>query len=124
LDNIRVMAVDDEMDILKIVKISFELAGCSVIECTSGEECLEKLKSNERPDVILLDVMMPGLSGHETCKKIKADKNLRGIRVIMLTAKGQRADADEGLESGADDYIIKPFDPYELVEQVKEIMAR
>ncbi len=124
-EKIKVMIVDDEENIVKVVKIALELANYEVIEALSGEECLDKLqKDNIRPDLILLDIMMPGISGYEACKKIKMDEKLKNIKVVMLTAKGQKGDAEEGLKCGADDYIIKPFDPYELIEQVKEILER
>lgn len=119
-----IMVVDDEPDIVKIVKISMNLANIDCIECLSGEECLEKLKKGEIPDLILLDIMMPDMSGYEVCKKIKENKDWNKIKIVMLTAKGQKGDAEQGLESGADDYIIKPFDPYELIEMVKEILER
>jgi two-component system, OmpR family, alkaline phosphatase synthesis response regulator PhoP len=123
-DKIKVMAVDDEPDIVKILKISLELANYEVVEALSGEECLEKLAKGAKPALILLDIMMPGLSGYEVCDKIRKDAKNNGIKIVMLTAKGQKGDAEEGLKMGADDYIIKPFDPYELIEQVKEIMER
>ncbi len=123
-EKIKIMAVDDEPDIVKIIKISMELANFEVIEAYNGEECFNKLKSGEKPALILLDVMMPILSGYEVCKKIKQDPDLKNIKIIMLTAKGQKGDAEQGLQVGADDYIIKPFDPYELIEQVKEILKR
>lgn len=119
-----VMIVDDEPDIVKIVKISMNLANMDCIECYSGEECMEKLKKGEIPDLILLDIMMPGISGYEVCKNIKENKVWERIKIVMLTAKGQKGDAEEGLKVGADDYIIKPFDPYELIEMVKEILER
>ncbi|MCX8094526.1 MAG: response regulator [Candidatus Goldbacteria bacterium] len=119
-----IMIVDDEPDIVKIVKISMNLANMDCIECFSGEECLEKLEKGEIPDLILLDIMMPGISGYEVCKKIKENKAWDKIKIVMLTAKGQKGDAEEGLKVGADDYIIKPFDPYELIEMVKEILER
>ena len=120
----KIMIVDDEPDIVKIVKISLELANFEVVEAYSGEECLEKLEKEKIPDLILLDIMMPGISGYETCKKIRENQKLKDIKVVMLTAKGQKGDAEEGLKVGADDYIIKPFDPYELIEQVKEILEK
>jgi two-component system alkaline phosphatase synthesis response regulator PhoP len=123
-EKIKVMVVDDEPDIVKIVKISLELANYEAIEAFSGEECLEKLEKGEKPALILLDIMMPGLSGYETCGRIRKNEKLKDIKIVMLTAKGQKGDAEEGLKVGADDYIIKPFDPYELIEQVKEILER
>ncbi len=123
-DKIKIMVVDDEPDIVKIIKISLELANFEVIEANNGEECLSKLNSGIKPELILLDIMMPGLSGYEVCQKIRQNPDLKDIKVVMLTAKGQKSDAEEGLKSGADDYIIKPFDPYELIDQVKEILER
>lgn len=120
----RILVVDDEPDIVKIVKIAMELANYEIIEAYSGEECLEKLAKGPLPNLVLLDIMMPGMSGYETCGKIRENKAYKDIKVVMLTAKGQKGDAEEGLKVGADDYIIKPFDPYELIEQVKEILER
>jgi putative two-component system response regulator len=120
----RILVVDDEPDIVKIVKIAMELANYEIIEAYSGEECLEKLAKGPLPNLVLLDIMMPGMSGYETCEKIRENKAYNAIKVVMLTAKGQKGDAEEGLKVGADDYIIKPFDPYELIEQVKEILDR
>ena len=123
-EKIRVMVVDDEPDIVKIVQISLELANYEIIEAYSGEECLEKLEKDRPPELILLDIMMPGISGYETCEKIRGNDKYKDVKIVMLTAKGQKGDAEEGLKAGADDYIIKPFDPYELIEQVKEILER
>ena len=114
-DKTKIMVVDDEPDIVKIVKIAMELANFEVIEAYSGEECLEKIGKGAKPSIILLDIMMPGISGYETCGKIRENKDFKDVKIVMLTAKGQK---------GADDYIIKPFDPYELIEQVKEILDR
>jgi len=123
-DKIKVMVVDDEPDIVKIVKIAMELANFEVLEAYSGEECLDKIAKGAKPSLILLDIMMPGISGYETCGKIRENKDFKDVKIVMLTAKGQKGDAEEGLKVGADDYIIKPFDPYELIEQVKEILDR
>jgi DNA-binding response OmpR family regulator len=123
-DKVKILVVDDEPDIVKIVKIAMELANYEIIEAYSGEECLDKLAKGPKPDLVLLDIMMPGMSGYETCAKIRENSALKDVKVVMLTAKGQKGDAEEGLKVGADDYIIKPFDPYELIEQVKEILER
>ncbi len=124
-EKMKIMVVDDEPDIVKIVKIAMELANYEIFEAYSGEECLEKLsKLASPPSLILLDIMMPGMSGYETCAKIRENSAYKAVKVVMLTAKGQKGDAEEGLKVGADDYIIKPFDPYELIEQVKEILER
>ncbi len=117
----RIMVVDDEPDIVKLIKISLEMANFEVIEAYSGVEALEKVK-NIVPDLFLLDIMMPDMNGYQVCEKLKADNKTKSIPVVMLTAKGQRGDAEQGLKVGADDYIIKPFDPYELGEQISEIL--
>ncbi len=117
----RIMVVDDEPDIVKLVKISLEMANFEVIEAYSGVEALEKVKSII-PDLFLLDIMMPDMNGYQVCEKLKANDKTKSIPVVMLTAKGQRGDAEQGLKVGADDYIIKPFDPYELGEQISEIL--
>jgi len=119
----KIMVVDDEPDIVKLVKISLEMANYDVIEAFSGVEALEKTKE-VIPSLFLLDIMMPDMNGYEVCEKLKADERTKNIPVVMLTAKGQKGDAEQGLKVGADDYIIKPFDPYELGEQIAEILNR
>lgn len=117
----KVMVIDDEPDIVKLVKISLEMANFEVIEALSGKECLGKAQ-NTVPDLFLLDIMMPEMNGYEVCQKLKAQDKTKHVPVVMLTAKGQKGDAEQGLKVGADDYIIKPFDPYELGEQIREIL--
>lgn len=116
-----ILVVDDEPDIVKLVEISLKLGNYEVLKAYNGSEALDLLKTHH-PDLILLDIMMAGLSGYEVCEKIKQDPNLKDIPVVMLTAKSQKNDAEKGLEVGADDYIIKPFDPYELSEQVTRFL--
>lgn len=119
----KIMVVDDEPDIVKLVKISLEMANFEVIEAFSGVEALEKTQGVV-PDLFLLDIMMPDMNGYEVCEKLKEDDRTRDVPVVMLTAKGQKGDAEQGLKVGADDYIIKPFDPYELGEQISEILKK
>lgn len=119
----KIMVVDDEPNIVKLVRISLELANYEVIEAFSGTEALEKVR-DVVPALFLLDIMMPGLNGYDVCKRLKADERTKHVPVVMLTAKGQKGDAEEGLKAGADDYIIKPFDPFELNEQVTEILRK
>jgi DNA-binding response OmpR family regulator len=116
--NKNVMVVDDETDIVRIVKIALELKNYSVIEAYSGEECLEKLESVENLGLILLDVMLPGISGYELFKKIKQNNRFKNIKIAFFSAKAQTGDIEKGLALNADDYITKPFDPYELIERV------
>ena len=117
------MVIDDEPDIVKLVKISLEMANFEVIEALSGKECLAKAQSVV-PDLFLLDIMMPEMNGYEVCQKLKTQEKTKNVPVVMLTAKGQKGDAEQGLKVGADDYIIKPFDPYELGEQIREILQQ
>jgi DNA-binding response OmpR family regulator len=118
---LKVMVIDDEPDIVKLVKISLEMANFEVITAFSGKEALEKAQQIV-PDLFLLDIMMPEMNGYEVCQKLKANESTRKVPVVMLTAKGQKGDAEQGLKVGAADYIIKPFDPYELGEQVHELL--
>lgn len=125
MGNYKVMVVDDEPDIVKLVKISLEMANFEVIEAFSGVEALEKIEAESvLPDIFLLDIMMPDMNGYEVCQKLKSEERTKAIPVVMLTAKGQKGDAEQGLRVGADDYIIKPFDPYELGEQISEILKK
>lgn len=117
----KIMVIDDEPDIVKLVKISLEMANFEVIEATSGKQALEKVREVV-PDLFLLDIMMPEMNGYEVCEKLKQDPTTKNVPIVMLTAKGQKGDAEQGLRVGADDYIIKPFDPYELGEQIYEIL--
>jgi CheY-like chemotaxis protein len=121
---IKVLIVDDEPDIVRIVRIAMELAKYEVAEASSGEECIEKLETGPVPDLILMDIMMPGISGYQACEKIRSNKKFKDLKIVMLTAKGQKGDMEEGLKAGADDYIVKPFDPFELIETVGEILRR
>jgi DNA-binding response OmpR family regulator len=119
--NKKVMVVDDEADIVRITKIALEMKDFSVIEACSGEECLEKLESDENPGLILLDIMLPGISGYDLFQKIKQNDRFKDIKIAFFSAKAQKDDLEQGLALNADDYITKPFDPYELIERVTNI---
>jgi DNA-binding response OmpR family regulator len=113
---IRVLAVDDEPDVLRLVEIKLKKAGFDVTTARDGQEGLERA-TEDHPDVVLLDVMMPRMDGYTACGRIKAEVQPAPI-VIMLTAKGQDTDVVTGLAGGADDYIIKPFAPRELIARI------
>jgi DNA-binding response OmpR family regulator len=117
----KILIVDDELDILDFVQISLEADGFEVITASSGKEALAKIKQ-ESPDLILLDLMMPQMDGYEVMKILKADKQTRNVPVIMLTALAQVDDKIKGLNTGADDYITKPFDLRELTARVNAIL--
>lgn len=118
-----VVVADDDEDILRFVEVNLRLEGFDVITVADGEAALQAAIENN-PDLILLDVMMPKLDGYEVCQRLRSDSRTRHCSVIMLTAKSLSADKIVGLTSGADDYMIKPFDPMELVARVKSALRR
>ncbi len=118
-----VLVADDDEDIVRFVEVNLRLEGFEVITAFDGEAALQ-MAYNSQPDLILLDVMMPRLDGFEVCQRLRDDALTKHISVIMLTAKSLSADKVVGLTSGADDYIIKPFDPIELVARVKSALRR
>ncbi len=119
----RILVVDDEIYIVHILDFSLGMEGYEVITALDGEQALEKAKA-ERPDLIVLDIMMPKLDGYETCKLLKADAGTKDIPVILLSAKGRNVDQKIGFEVGADDYITKPFSPRKLVERINAILGQ
>lgn len=121
LDNIKVLVVEDEASIRKFIKINLIRDSFSVLEAESGEEALDIIDM-EKPDVVVLDIMLPGIDGYEVCQRIR-EKNMDTI-VIMLTARGQDMDKIMGLDLGADDYMVKPFNPLELVARIRAIIRR
>ncbi|HEX5354679.1 MAG TPA: response regulator [Aquabacterium sp.] len=119
----RVLIVEDHADIRALVRFSLEMEDLDVHEAENGDIGMEMVASLQ-PDVILLDVMMPGLlDGFAVCRRIKADPELSHIRVVMLTALGQHADREDGMEAGADAYLTKPFSPAQLVNTVRDQLA-
>ena len=119
----RILVVDDEEDILELVRFNLAREGYPVMCTTSGEEAL-KIARKEHPDLIVLDLMLPGIDGLDVAKVLKNDPKTRDIAIVMLTAKGEEADIVTGLELGADDYIAKPFSPRILVARVKAVLRR
>jgi two-component system phosphate regulon response regulator PhoB len=119
----RILVVEDEEDILELVRFNLSREGYSVMGAATGEEAW-RLASSERPDLIVLDLMLPGIDGLEVAKMIKNDPKTRDIPIIMLTAKGEESDIVAGLELGADDYITKPFSPRILVARVRAVLRR
>lgn len=119
----KVLVVDDEIYIVHILDFSLGMEGYEVLTALDGEQALEKAKQ-EKPDLIVLDIMMPKLDGYETCKMLKADEETRDIPVILLSAKGRNVDQKIGFEVGADDYITKPFSPRKLVERINSILGQ
>jgi two-component system phosphate regulon response regulator PhoB len=125
VDNLApsVLIVEDEEAIIVMLRYNLERNGYIVHTTSDGNEALDLIKEI-KPDIILLDWMLPGSTGIEICSRIRANEDIRSIPVIMLTAKGEESDRIKGLDSGADDYIIKPFSPSELIARMRAIFRR
>lgn len=119
----KILVVDDEPHILELVRFNLEAGGFKVLEAVDGQKAIE-LAQTEKPDLILLDLMLPGIDGLEVCRILRQQKTTREIPIIMLTAKSEEIDKVLGLEMGADDYITKPFSPRELTARVKAVLRR
>ena len=118
-----VLVVDDEADIQELVSYNLTKNGMRADVAGAGEDALRRVRVNEY-DLIILDLMLPGLDGLEVCKRLKADKKTADIPVVMLSARGEEADVVVGLELGADDYVTKPFSPRVLIARVKAVLRR
>src|SRR5262245_31497695 len=119
----KILVIEDEPDILEVIQYNLEREGHKVIACRDGELGLSRIRTDD-PDLVILDLMLPGMDGVEVCRQVKADPVTRGIPVIMVTAKGEESDIVLGLGIGADDYITKPFRPKELVARVQVVLRR
>jgi two-component system, OmpR family, alkaline phosphatase synthesis response regulator PhoP len=119
----RVLAVDDEPDVLGLVETKLQKAGFEVTTATNGVEAVERALAG-KPDVVIMDVMMPKLDGLSACTQIKKQMGDSAPIIILLTARGQEADVVEGLSCGADDYMVKPFAPRELVARVNVALMK
>ncbi|WP_028321755.1 response regulator [Desulfatiglans anilini] len=119
----QILVVDDEADILELVRFNLSREGFQITCAETGEEALKLVKANP-PDILLLDLMLPGIDGLEVARLIKYDPKIRHIPIIMLTAKGEETDVVTGLELGADDYVTKPFSPRVLTARVKAVLRR
>jgi len=119
----KILVVEDERDILQLVKLYLEKEGYRVSTATTGPDGLKAVKA-EHPDLLILDLMLPEMDGLEVCKRIRADRQISTIPIIMLTAKAEESDTVIGLELGADDYVTKPFSPKALIARVKALFRR
>ena len=119
----RILVVEDEPDIVEVVSYNLQQAGMEVEAAEDGETALE-MAERSQPNLIILDLMLPGMDGLEVCRMLKQRVSLRDIPVLMLTAKAEEVDRIVGLELGADDYVVKPFSPRELVLRVQKILSR
>lgn len=118
----RILIADDEPSIVISVEFLLKREGFEVSVARDGEEALERIRT-DRPDLVVLDVMMPKLNGFEVCETVRADPELADVRILMLTAKGRDAEMRKGLDLGADAYIAKPFSTRDLVERVKSLLG-
>ena len=118
----KILIAEDERDILDLIMFTLQFGGYDVIPTSNGADALVMVHK-EQPDLILLDVRMPRMSGYEVCKQIKAEDDTRDIPVVFLSAKGQEAEVKIGYEMGAVDYILKPFAPDQLLERLDNILS-
>ncbi len=119
----KILVVDDEKDIARMISYNLKKEGFLVVEAYNGEDALN-LTVSEQPDLVLLDLMLPGIDGLEVCRQLKKESRTSSIPLIMLTAKTQEIDKVVGLELGADDYVSKPFSPKELIARIKAVLRR
>ncbi|MFW5798844.1 MAG: response regulator [Planctomycetota bacterium] len=123
MDKAHILVIEDEEDILELVSFNLKKEGFKVTGALTGEDGLE-LARKEHPDLIVLDLMLPGIDGLEVCRSLKKDSETRGIAVIMLTAKSEETDIVVGLELGAEDYVTKPFSPKVLLARIRTVLRR
>jgi two-component system, OmpR family, alkaline phosphatase synthesis response regulator PhoP len=123
MDKVTILVVDDEEDIIELVELNLAREDYRILSCTTGEKALE-IAGSKLPDLIILDLMLPGIDGLEVCRRLKGDSKTASIPVIMLTARGEETDIVIGLELGADDYITKPFSGRVLVARVRRLLQK
>lgn len=119
----KILVADDEKALRLLISGTLEIGDYDILEADNGIEALELVKK-EKPDLVILDVMMPGMTGYEVCKRIKTNPDIADTKVLILTAKGQQSDKEAAWEALADFYLAKPFSPMDLLSMVKEISRR
>jgi DNA-binding response OmpR family regulator len=122
VDNHTVLVVEDDPVILELLSLNFSMEGFEVRTAPDGEVALAEVAA-QHPDVIVMDIMMPKVTGLEAVARLKADDATAGIPIILLSAKAQSSDVQAGLDAGADDYVTKPFEPSDLVDRVERLLA-
>jgi len=113
----KLLVADDKSELRKLIRITFAGDDCRIVEADNGEDAIRLIQS-EKPQIALIDIMMPGIDGLEVCRRVRADAAVATTRLILVTARGQQTDVMEGIKAGADDYIIKPFSPESLRQRV------
>jgi DNA-binding response OmpR family regulator len=119
----KILIAEDERDIRDLITFTLTFAGYQVVAAANGEEAVEKARL-ENPDLILMDVRMPRMTGYEACLAMKKDDRIKHIPVVFLSAKGQESEVTTGLDVGAVEYILKPFSPDQLTARVKELLQK
>ncbi len=119
----KILIAEDEPDIRELVAFTLRFAGYEVVTTSNGEEAVQ-MAAKELPDLILMDVRMPRMTGYDACRLLKADPELKDIPVVFLSAKGQESEIQTGLEAGAEEYLLKPFAPDQLTERVRTILRK
>ncbi|HJS17436.1 MAG TPA: response regulator [Anaerolineales bacterium] len=119
----KILIAEDERDIRDLIAFTLRFAGYEVFAAANGEEAVE-LAPRVNPDLILMDVRMPRMTGYDACRIMKRNPDLKDIPIVFLSAKGQEAEIQQGLEAGAEEYLLKPFAPDQLTSRVKTILAK
>jgi len=119
----KILIAEDERDIRDLIAFTLRFAGHEVFSAANGEEAVD-LTSKMNPDLILMDVRMPRMTGYEACKTIKAKPELKNIPIVFLSAKGQESEIQQGLDAGAEEYLLKPFAPDQLTKRVRAILEK
>lgn len=119
----KVLVIDDDPVIVELLRVNFAIEGFDVVTAADGREGLERATS-DAPDLVLSDIMMPRMDGLQLLTQLKNDARTKRLPVILLSAKAQNAEVQQGLDAGADDYVTKPFDPLELIDRVNAVLAR
>ena len=123
MDKKRILVVDDEEDILSVLRFRLEANNYEVLVASDGQEGLNKARS-EKPDLMILDLMLPKIDGYKVCRMLKFDEAYKTIPIIIFTARAQKQDEELGMEMGADAYISKPFEPEILLGKIKELLGK
>ncbi len=123
MDKKRILIVDDEEDILSVLKFRLEANNYETLTASDGQEGLNKART-EKPDLIILDLMLPKLDGYKVCRMLKFDESYKAIPIIMFTARVQQKDEELGKEMGADAYVTKPFEPEVLLEKIRQLLRK
>ncbi|HPZ10139.1 MAG TPA: response regulator [Candidatus Eremiobacteraeota bacterium] len=119
----KILLVDDEPNIIKSLNYVLQKKGFAVLCASNGEEAIDRIRSF-KPDIVLLDIMMPKKNGYDVCEEIRKEDNFKNLYIIMLTARGQSIDKEKGLHAGANEYMTKPFSPGQILQKIEDILQK